>query len=172
MSNETVFSTISPYLETINDVVELSSFRTVLFNKEITNLIFCPVTARGSYVIPKTVTQLGIESFSQCKELSAVILPPLLKRIGCFAFQNCINLTSITIPDTVVEISYRAFSNCIKLKSIYVKAKTPINFDPDSEVFYKVDKSIPILYVPIGSKSAYEKSTQWSEFKNIVETVY
>jgi len=61
----------------------------VLFNKEMTELIFYPEGRQGEYVIPDTVVRLG-----EC------------------AFKNCVGLTSIVIPDTVVRICDFAFENC------------------------------------------------------------
>ena len=68
----------------------------VLFNKEMTELIFYPEGRQGEYVIPDTVVRLG-----EC------------------AFKNCVGLTSIVIPDTVVRICDFAFENCPAIITIH-----------------------------------------------------
>ena len=41
-----------------SDKTEYSGFAMVLFNKQMSNLIHCPVTAKGSYSIPDTVVSI------------------------------------------------------------------------------------------------------------------
>lgn len=164
------FLTKESVISTNRDRYEFSSFSTVLFNKYLTNLIHCPITAVGDYVVPDSVESIGIEAFAQCKGLTSVIIPLSLKTIGCLAFENCFNLTSITIPESVEEMGYRVFSNCTGLKSIYVSAKDPGNLKMNADVFYMVDKISCTLYVPVGSKKAYRHAAQWNEFNNIVES--
>jgi len=150
--------------------LEISGFETVLFNKQLTNLVHCPVTARGKYIIPDTVETIGIEAFAKCKGVTSIGIPLSLTSIGCLAFESCISLTSILIPDSVVEMGYKIFSNCTALKTVYVQAKYPVQFDKDSDIFYNVDTDNGILYVPQGSKKDYQHAAQWNNFKNIIET--
>jgi len=159
-----------PVLSLKNDKIEFSSFSTVLFNKQLTNLIHCPITASGAYIVPQSVESIGIEAFAQCKGLTSIAFPLSLKMIGCLAFENCNSLTSVTIPACVEEIGYRAFSNCKELKSIFVQAKDPNKLKLNPEVFYMVDKASCILYVPVGAKKEYQLADQWKDFDNIVET--
>ena len=146
-----------------------SGFETVLFDKKLTHLIYCPITVQGGYIVPETVKSLGVESFSQCRELTSIVLSPVLNSIGCLAFENCTSLTSISIPATVEEIGYRVFSNCTGLKAIYVESKSHIPLRRDSQVFYNVRKDACILYVPRGSKTDYQLACQWNEFESIIE---
>lgn len=149
-----------------------SGFETVLFNKQLTNIIHCPITAKGNYTLPDSVLSIGIEAFSHCKELISIKIPITLKTIGCLAFENCCSLTSLTIPASVEEIGFRCFSNCKNLKSIYIQGKSPIKLGHETEVFYKVDKANCILYVPIDTKIQFMRDLQWKEFNNIVEIEY
>lgn len=162
--------TEKPVLSSNADIDEFSSFSTVLFDKHLINLIHCPITASGGYVVPDSVKSVGIEAFAQCKGLTSIVFPLSLKTIGCLAFENCINLSSITILDSLEEMGYRAFSNCTGLKSIYIQSKDPNTIKMSPEVFYMVDKASCILYVPVGTKKGYQRVAQWKEFNNIVET--
>ena len=149
---------------------EFSSFGTVLFDKKITNLIHCPITATGKYVIPDSVESIGIEAFAQCKGITELILPAKLKTIGCSAFQNCTGLTTVLIPNSLEEMGYRIFSNCTGLKSILMQADSPIEFAEELDIFHNVNKDNVTLYVPFGTKGNYRMANQWKEFKKIVES--
>ena len=164
-----VITTKKHILSGLKDKVEFYGFETVLFNKEMTSLINCPIVATGRYVIPKSVESIGIEAFAQCKEVTSVIFPESLKKIGCLAFENCISIVTITIPSLIVEIGYRAFSNCTGLKSIYTQAENPVRLMNGTDVFHNVDKTSCVLYVPLHSKMKYQQADQWKDFCNIVE---
>jgi hypothetical protein len=152
------------------DLIEFSGFETVLFNKQLTNLIHCPIIAKGKYSIPLTVDTIGIESFSHCKGITSIMIHECVKRIGYMAFENCTGLASIVLSGAVEEIGYRAFSDCTGLNSIYLLSKKIIELTPDSQVFHEVNKTTCILYVAIGTKQEYQQLPQWKEFQNIVET--
>lgn len=118
----------------------------VLFNKDKTKLIVCPVSKTGTYEIPNSVAI-----------------------IGGAAFFNCFGLTTIKIPKSVITIEYTAFSGCSGLKEIYVYANTPAAVT--STTFDQVDKNTCVLYVPTSSKSTYAAATYWKDFKIITEFV-
>jgi len=153
-----------------NNRLEFSGFETVLFNKQLTNLIHCPIIAKGRYTVPLTVDTIGIESFSQCKGITSIQISESVKRIGYMAFENCSSLASIIMSGAVEEIGYRAFTECTGLNSIYLLSEKIIKLKTDSQVFHKVDKTACVLYVAMGTKSEYQQAPQWKEFQNIVET--
>jgi len=155
-----------------SDKTEYSGFAMVLFNKQMSNLIHCPVTVKGSYSIPDTVVSIDIEAFSQCKGLTSIVFPGNLKTIGCLAFENCISLSSIIIPESVIDMGYRMFSNCTGLRSIYMQSYFPQEISLDYDIFYNVDIENCNLYVPYGTKKDYQRTNQFKDFKNILEIVF
>ena len=169
-----------------------SSIDGVLFNKPQTELIHCPTSKTGSYIvptsvtsigraafyfckgltnvtIPSSVTSIGYGTFANCNGLTSINLPSSIISLGWYAFAECSQLTTITIPSSIITIDNWAFMGCIGLRSIYVFKKPPPSLDISSYVFGQVDKSTCTLYVPLGSKTQYATAPVWKDFVNIVE---
>lgn len=148
-----------------------SSVDGILFNKNKTTIVQCPLNKTGEYIIPSTVTKINGDCFYGCSSLTSIIIPPSVTIIESGAFIRCTALTTITIPSSVTSIAGNAFSVCSGLTSIYVNKTTPIDLSAsiDFPVFSNVDKSTCILHVPVGTKSLYENAVQWKDFLNIVE---
>lgn len=123
-----------------------SSINGVLYNKAQNKVIQCPISKLGSFTIPSSVTS-----------------------IGEYAFVYCSGLTSITIPSSVTSIERSAFEGCSGLTSITTSRISPPLLSSPSYVFLNVDKTTCILYVPVGSKSAYQTNLGWKDFRNIIE---
>ena len=89
--------------------------------------------------------------------------------IGNDAFSRCSGLTSITIPNSVTSIGDAAFYGCISLTSIVSEIENPFAIP---NPFYSDDKDIyatATLTVPAGTKTKYQSTEGWNQFKNIVE---
>ena len=168
-----------------------SSIDGILFNKTQTTLIQCPISKTGSFVIPSSVVTIGQNAFymsiltsvsipssvqqvedyafTNCSNFTTVTIPSSVTTIGNSAFQSCSGLTSFIIPSSVISIGNDAFNYCTSLTSIYSKTLMPVILSSTTEVFYQVNKTTCILYVPYGSKPAYQAANQWQDFQNIVE---
>ncbi len=120
-----------------------------------------------SVTLPNSVTSIGNNAFFWCKALTSVVIPNSVTNIGEDAFYSCRALTSITIPNFVKSIGGEAFSECYALTSIYSCIINP--FVMSTTVFDYVDKQVCTLYVPRGTKAAYESTKEWKDFQNIVE---
>ena len=150
----------------------------------------------GTFTIPNSVTTIGETAFQSCTGLTAVSLPSSLTTIpyGCFkycsgltgtfnipesttaiglgAFAYCTALSSIKIPNSVSAINQAAFMQCPNLSSIWVYRPVPVDLSSVSNVFDYVNKVTCILYVPGGSKPAYQAASKWKDFTNIIEMPY
>jgi len=71
-----------------------SSENGILYNKAKTSLIICPA-AKGSMIIPDTVTTINAGAFSNQTGLTSIIIPGSVTTIGPYAFIYCMNLSSV-----------------------------------------------------------------------------
>ena len=97
-----------------------SSLDGVLFNKDQTTLIECPVARSGSYVIPNTVVSIGSMAFEDRRNLTSVTIPTSVISIGDYAFQDCFALTSVAIPNSVTSVGDYAFYSCYGLTNVTI----------------------------------------------------
>lgn len=142
----------------------------------------------GKLVVGNGVTAVPKQAFYNCSGLTETItLGENIEIIGDQAFSGCKNLTgNLIIPDKVKLINQAAFRDCTKINGyltigssvtgihfsailyknfsrVYCKATTP----PSSGL--NANDTPPILYVPIGCKENYAKSSPWKSFKAIEE---
>jgi len=117
----------------------------LLFNKNKQLLIQCPVFKSGDYTVPSTVDSIGLFSFFQCN-----------------------NLNSVTIPNSVVAIEGFAFNGCMGLSSLTLNNR-PENIKLGDDVFDINAVKICDLYVPLGTKTLYQSTEPWRNFKSITE---
>lgn len=92
----------------------------VLYNKAKTRLVLFPTAVGGSYIIPETVTEVGVTAFEGDTGLTNIVLPDRLISIRDATFDGCSGLTSIVIPDSVTYIGTYAFDGCRGLTSIII----------------------------------------------------
>ena len=77
------------------------------------------------------VTEIGVQAFYNCTEITAISIPNSVTKIWTDAFQRCTGLTSVAIPKNVKEIIGNVFRCCEGLKSISV--------DSDNQYFCVID---------------------------------
>jgi hypothetical protein len=155
-----------------NAFLNCSSLTSVTIPEAVTSIgygAFDDCSGLTSITIPASVTSIGNWAFAFCSGLTSVKIPEAVTSIGYGAFDGCSGLTSVAIPATVTSIGTWAFAGCSGLTSIYANATTPVNLNSMVSVFDNVNKTTCTLYVPKGSKAAYQAAEQWKDFTNIVE---
>ena len=122
-------------------------------------------TGLTSITIPQKVTTIKAGSFYDCSGLTSVTIPNSVTLLDAQAFRGCTSLTSITIPSSVTHFGGLVFGECSNLTSVIVEAATPIENAEGSFA----NKNNATLYVPIGSKNAYQNAVEWKDFGTIKE---
>jgi hypothetical protein len=97
-----------------------SSLDGVLFDKNQTALIQCPMGKAGSYTIPQGITSIGYCALTYCTNLISMTIPNSVTNIGIGAFDHCTSLTNVTIGTNVTSIEQFAFVECYSLPNITI----------------------------------------------------
>ena len=142
-----------------------SSIKSVVIEEGVTSIgdyAFYDCRKINSVAIPTSVTKIGNKVFYQCFSLRSIVIPDGIISIGSNAFGSCISMTSLTLPASVSSIGEQAFWSCYSLKYFHCQATTPPACE--DHCFSKLD--IP-LYVPVGTKAAYQEAKGWKEFSQI-----
>ena len=146
-----------------------SSLTSVEIPSSVTSIgerAFQDCSALTSVTIPNSVTVIGNRAFAMCPSLVSVMIPNSVTTIGDDAFYNCAALASVEIGSGVTTVGSYAFYGCGLLRSIYCRMAEPIECNPS---FPEDVLQYATLYVPTGTKAAYEEVAPWSNFSNIVE---
>jgi len=142
---------------------------------------------RGNQYIDSLIISSGIEvieknAFYNCYRMRYVELPSTLTTIGEYAFAYCGNLQNLILPSSLTSIGDFAFcSNNLKTVTSRIQSPFEINKsvfcsrydnywdEAEQKYVYTYTNPNATLYVPIGTKSAYEAIEGWSVFPEIVE---
>jgi len=150
------FTICSGIINVEEDNQNYSSLNGVLFNKNQTKLIKCPISKSGNYIIPNTVDSIEINAFFKCSLLTSVSNISSLTTIGGGAFGSCTSLTSVSIPNSVTTIDVNCFEFCSNLTSITIPNSVT---SLASITFYGFSSftsiTIPNLVTSIGSSAFY-----------------
>ncbi len=133
--------------------------------QEIPSACFAQCKKMAAFTLPEQVKTIGNLAFANCAKAKKIELNEGITSIGNRAFLGCTSVTEMTLPSTVNQIGENAFLRASKLTKIHVKATTPpVLIDSLGDYISKAT-----LFVPTGSKSAYEADKLWSKFKTIEE---
>ena len=138
---------------------------------EIEDEAFSGCSMLKTIILPNTLTILNDRLFEDDTELASVEIPSSVTKIDWYVFQNT-GLKEITIPSSVTYIGWSAFSNCLHLEKVTSMITEPFTIRKD--VFQNTVDDVTTftnatLYVPQGTKAAYEATSAWNEFTNIIE---
>ena len=101
----------------------------------------------------------------QYVEVTDLVIPQNVSTIKHDAFSGGSSFSSITISGDVTSIGERAFYGCNSLSTVIVKNATPPSITSSS--FSNIGNTT--LYVPHGSKAAYQAADYWKDFGTIVD---
>jgi hypothetical protein len=92
----------------------------ILYNRQMTRLIRCPITYSGEITIPESVTEICESAFSHCALITKVNIPKSVSEILEEAFYECDGLTEINFPNSFIELGSSVFSYCDSLTSVNI----------------------------------------------------
>ena len=95
--------------------INYASYKGVLYNKDRTELLFCPDGYYGTVTVHENAKKIEDQAFASCQNITEVILPEELTTIGDGAFKVCAKLVTINIPSSVKTIGEEAFCLCTNL---------------------------------------------------------
>lgn len=162
----------------------------VLFNREVTEILWFPLGKPGAYILPETVTAIGEEAFAGTS-ITGLVIPSSVISISRGAFAKS-SLREISLPDNLTHVSEGMFQNCenlqlvrlgtgtefignyvfdgTSLQNLYVGATIPPFVSADAFVNKPSDiTETCILHVPAGCKKYYRYHSRWGEFNKIEE---
>jgi hypothetical protein len=113
--------------------------------------------------IPELITTINYGTFYHCTGLTSIAIPNTVTLIDADAFKECLGLETVIIGSKVAEMRTGAFLNCTSLKSITSYAVEP-PITGEATLLY-INPGIPV-YVPCGSKAAYQEADDWKNFTN------
>lgn len=138
----------------------------------------------NSITLPSSLRSIGNDAFRYNYGLKNIVIPQGVETIGERAFWDCSSLQRVEIPNSITSIGRRAFQGLSSLTTVISRIQTPIDIDvtifsrnyssrwnseTQKDEYYDVTPSNATLYVPDGTKSAYQAIEGWTMFAEILE---
>ena len=115
----------------------------------------------SSLALPSYIKTIGDYAFKDLTKIKQINIPNEVTSIGTHAFDSCILVTSIYLGYQVEEIGDYAFKGCIRVNDITsMNTTTPVVYDNTLSSI----SQYAYLYIPAGSKRAYQLDPYWSRF--------
>lgn len=84
----------------------------ILYNSDMTEILFCPNAKTGKVIIPNTVTRIGDFCFAWCRSLDLIVIPTSVTEIGNYAFRG-LDIAKLNIRNSVKSIGIGCFCQAI-----------------------------------------------------------
>lgn len=162
----------------------------ILYDADVTQIVWMPMGKTGEIELPATVTAVGAYAFRGCRftefvmgnnvkemgqaafygsKVEKAVLSDALKTIATAAFQKCASLKEVHLGNATELLGEYVFDGTL-IEHLYVNATIPpVCYD---NTF--VNNAIDIfdhctLHVPSASAVMYRNHRHWGKFKNMVE---
>ena len=129
--------------------------------------------------LPHSLRTIGGWAFSGLCDLKRLAIPEGVEVIGDYAFQAMKGLTRLELPSSLKQIGEGVISGSDNIEVVVSRITNPFNISDytfgtlklqNSSWHYEIIPSSATLYVPIGTKSAYEAINGWTNFAAIEES--
>ena len=114
--------------------------------------------------VPNSVTTIASGAYYECSGLTTAVIGNAVTTIDDGAFYYCTSLTTVTLGSSLATIGNGVFDGCTSLKEIHCKSQ-----NPPAILNNTLPYSSATLYVPKGTKQAYQSADIWRNFTTIVE---
>ncbi len=130
----------------------------VLYNKEVTKILYYPLNKKGDFTLPETVTEISANVFTG-RDFVTFTVGKNVEFIGENAFGKCLSLKEVVFEEgreKDLVIDKLAFNDCSVLEKVHFPEKTVSIGD---KVFYDCtslyDVVLPSTLTTIGSEVFY-----------------
>ena len=96
------------------------SVDSMIYNKDMTEILFAPRTLSGHITLPDTLKTIGGRVFAECNLITGITIPDSVTEIGYSAFCNCTSLEEVDLPEGITNIPWGLFENCVNLRRVYI----------------------------------------------------
>lgn len=118
-----------------------------------------------NFNIPAGITAIPNGMLQGCLNLNTIEIPDNITSIGNYAFQSCASLNNVIIGKNVSSMGSTVFNSCQSLKTLTILATTPPSLSNTNAISTATTK----IYIPVGTLSAYQNATNWSNFADLFE---
>ena len=125
----------------------------MLFNHDMTELLYCPNAKSDIVIIPNSVKRIGDYCFYKCNKIKKIFIPTSVEIIGNRAFSN-VEIDKLIIPNSVKAIGESCFESAVIKESL--KMSSQINKFP-SRCFYSSNINTFSYNFKIGRASCRER---------------
>lgn len=127
----------------------------VLYNHDVTKLLFCPYKKKEELNIPSTVQELTSGSLQDCDELTNIQITNSVTTIDDYTLCDCDKIKDIFLPSSVNNIGTNSniLRSCKGLLNINVDENNS-SFASENGILYDKDKT-KILGFPSGRTGSY-----------------
>ena len=109
----------------------------ILFSKDTTTLVECPMGKNGTITLPQNTRHIAADAFAYCQTLTGLTIPDGLLSIGESAFIYNNRLNNLVIPASVSHIGANLFSGCSALNNLSIEEGNT-HYYMDGKAIYSV----------------------------------
>ena len=127
-------------------------------------LLYYPLNAiTGTYSVKEGTRLIATDVFEFDEKITELILPEGLRCICNGSVTTMYALKTLHLPSSLYYIGGDFCNDCFYLTTIYNYSDSPVDLS-DNYCFDNVNQSKCTLYVPKGSRTAYESASVWQDF--------
>lgn len=151
----------------------------VLYNSQVTKVVYYPTEKEGEYILPETIVEISDRVFEGKTGITSITIGKNVVSIGNAAFQGCKKLVEVVFEEGGTEalvIGTNAFQNCEELKNLIL----PTRLTQIGDAAFASCKALTEIVIPEGVKIIGAEAFRWcfgllrvtlpSTLENLVES--